>query len=273
MIPLNKLLQFLSEQKKHNDYQLRKQLDQNRNDLNQQSSSLDSGSSVWNQFMNQFNQLTHSFNYPNYNSPFAFTNQQNRPMVDPFYGQFHGFLFTCDGLKPGFYSDVYNSCRYFHLCHQPNLKFNPLNQLAVTTYACPHSMFFNQKKLACTRLEEFEGSCADQIYLFKSNSSIDASTDLNKFENSDKSSIINEVVYNKLMKNKDEQVSNEIVSNNSQIDAKVNSDQNFNLKSIDNNTETNANNLNVDDSSTNTSNIDKKDESNDLIEITFSCEG
>lgn len=88
-----------------------------------------------------------------------------------FHGQVQSFLFTCDGLSAGFYSD-YNDCRYFHLCHQANPRFiNPLNQLAITTYVCPESTYFNQRRLACTRLDEFETPCAEQVQLFRTGSS------------------------------------------------------------------------------------------------------
>ena len=97
---------------------------------------------LWNQEPS-FGRLFSPFAFnPIYNSPYASSLfQPTRPAVD-------SFLFSCGGLKTGFYADIYNSCKYFHLCHQPNLKFDLLNRLAITTYACPDETFFNQKRLS-----------------------------------------------------------------------------------------------------------------------------
>lgn len=210
-----------------------------------------------------------------------------------FYGQFHGFLFTCDGLQAGFYSDVYNECRYFHLCHQPNLKlFNPLNQLAITTYACPELTYFNQRRLACTRLDEFETPCADQIHLFKRSDS--SKVALSKPEKSEEQKLIeqlndklilNEAAYKKLLQSRTEnqKLLNEYANKLTSDSLETNSQTSTIGSAAVPNLGSAVNGENATESSSVDSMLekeravaDKKDEkveSSDLIETTFSCEG
>lgn len=220
-----------------------------------------------------------------------------------FYGQFHGFLFTCDGLQAGFYSDVYNECRYFHLCHQPSLKFfNPLNQLAITTYACPELTYFNQRRLACTRLEEFETPCADQIHLFKRSDS--SKVALGKPEKSEEQKLIeqlndklilNEAAYKKLLQSRTEnqkllnEYANKLTSDSLETNSEVTHSQATNGQAstvgsaVVPNLESAVNSENATESSSVDSMLEKeravankkdeKVESSDLIETTFNCEG
>ena len=226
-----------------------------------------------------FNPFGQNFNHPIYNSPYASLFHQLKPIMDSYYDQSTGFLFTCDGLKTGFYSDIYNNCKYFHLCHQsPNFKFNPSNRLAITTYSCPESTFFNQKKQTCTRLDDFDTTCIDQIHMFKASKKM-AEHKLDDAKNKQSNDIINESVYNKLIeaKNKNEKLLNEFANRlgieNSQFNSTktttISSITNSNFDNIANENYTETNNRNETDKS----NVDKKDESNDLIEITFNCEG
>lgn len=236
-----------------------------------------------------FNHLNQYSSHPNlnpYNPSYVdLFNHFTRPF-DSFH-RFQGFLFSCDGLKPGFYSDVYNDCRYFHLCHEPNIRFNYLKQLAITTYACPESTYFNQKTISCTRLEDFEMSCVDQVRLFKLTSlnEKDIRNLSNKFKDervagekaklNDKvfefngKSIINE----NLIKNHPDVVS--YLLSTLSIDKSKNNEIKSNDKLMDQPLADSPQNKEDSGAIVNDEIVDektKKDESVDYIETNFSCE-
>ncbi|XP_076369489.1 uncharacterized protein LOC143256287 [Tachypleus tridentatus] len=61
--------------------------------------------------------------------------------------------FSCDGLPSGYYGDVDNDCKIFHICHTQTL---PDGDLSVRhwSFFCGNQTIFNQMSFTCAFPEE-----------------------------------------------------------------------------------------------------------------------
>ncbi|XP_076369599.1 uncharacterized protein LOC143256343 [Tachypleus tridentatus] len=61
--------------------------------------------------------------------------------------------FSCDGLPSGYYGDVDNECKIFHICHTQTL---PDGDLSVRhwSFFCGNQTIFNQMSFTCAFPEE-----------------------------------------------------------------------------------------------------------------------
>ncbi|KAK3886868.1 hypothetical protein Pcinc_008981 [Petrolisthes cinctipes] len=73
--------------------------------------------------------------------------------------------FTCQGREYGFYADVENNCRAYHVCQPVQDEFEQVVDEAHYTFLCGQDTVFDQEQLACSQLSEaFPCSEAPNIY-------------------------------------------------------------------------------------------------------------
>lgn len=60
--------------------------------------------------------------------------------------------FSCDGLQYGFYADVANSCRVFHVCY-PYMDAEGFIRTRMWSFICGLGSVFNQQALVCDHPE------------------------------------------------------------------------------------------------------------------------
>jgi len=75
--------------------------------------------------------------------------------------------FTCDGKNYGYYADVQNECKLFHVCLPMENEVGKENTMEQFTFACGNQTVFNQETLTCTNVED-SIDCADSTNLFES---------------------------------------------------------------------------------------------------------
>ncbi|KAK8718600.1 hypothetical protein OTU49_014614, partial [Cherax quadricarinatus] len=56
--------------------------------------------------------------------------------------------FSCDGLKYGYYADLANGCRVFHVCY-PYLDSEQFLRTRMWSFICGQDTVFNQVALVC----------------------------------------------------------------------------------------------------------------------------
>ncbi|XP_076039166.1 uncharacterized protein LOC143024266 [Oratosquilla oratoria] len=76
--------------------------------------------------------------------------------------------FTCDGRPYGYYADVDNGCRIFHICQPIPDDAGSIIEYAHYSFACGNQTVFNQETLTCDH-PEFAFPCdqAESLYDLK----------------------------------------------------------------------------------------------------------
>ncbi|XP_045612061.1 U-scoloptoxin(01)-Cw1a [Procambarus clarkii] len=62
--------------------------------------------------------------------------------------------FSCDGRPYGYYADVDNACRVFHVCLPIQDDLGQTSAVDQFTFVCPNQTVFNQESLTCTSAED-----------------------------------------------------------------------------------------------------------------------
>ncbi|XP_076323367.1 uncharacterized protein LOC143232155 [Tachypleus tridentatus] len=73
--------------------------------------------------------------------------------------------FKCDNQNNGYYADVANDCRVFHICHT-NLKSDGTSETLQWSFACGNQTVFNQRTLTCTFPEDAVLCAESNNYFF-----------------------------------------------------------------------------------------------------------
>lgn len=60
--------------------------------------------------------------------------------------------FSCEGLKYGYYADVDNDCKLYHLCHPQELPGGRVH-MGHYTFLCSNTTVFNQLTMSCASPE------------------------------------------------------------------------------------------------------------------------
>ncbi|XP_045603720.1 U-scoloptoxin(01)-Cw1a [Procambarus clarkii] len=61
--------------------------------------------------------------------------------------------FSCDGLQYGYYADVANGCRVFHVCY-PYLDADQFLRTRMWSFICGQGAVFNQVALVCDHTKD-----------------------------------------------------------------------------------------------------------------------
>ncbi|RWS14932.1 uncharacterized protein B4U79_14227, partial [Dinothrombium tinctorium] len=61
--------------------------------------------------------------------------------------------FTCEGLKGGYYADIDNACRVFHICN-PQTLADGTNTIEQYSFFCGNQTVFNQFSFTCADPKE-----------------------------------------------------------------------------------------------------------------------
>lgn len=61
--------------------------------------------------------------------------------------------FSCEGLKYGYYADMANACKVFHVC-QPITLADGTEQIQHWSFLCGNQTVFNQFSLTCSHPDE-----------------------------------------------------------------------------------------------------------------------
>ncbi|XP_076039294.1 U-scoloptoxin(01)-Cw1a-like, partial [Oratosquilla oratoria] len=62
--------------------------------------------------------------------------------------------FTCEGRRWGYYADVANDCRVFHVCFPMNDEEGNLIELAHFSFFCGNQTVFSQESLTCAHPQD-----------------------------------------------------------------------------------------------------------------------
>jgi len=73
--------------------------------------------------------------------------------------------FSCDNLPYGYYADVDNDCKIFHVCQPITDADGQLIETAHFSFVCGNQTIFNQESLTCAFPED-SLDCADAPSLF-----------------------------------------------------------------------------------------------------------
>jgi len=71
--------------------------------------------------------------------------------------------FTCDNKVYGYYADVANQCKVFHVCW-PIVSEHGATLNKQWTFVCGNQTLFNQERLVCDRPENVDCSQAESFY-------------------------------------------------------------------------------------------------------------
>ncbi|KAK4310138.1 hypothetical protein Pmani_018277 [Petrolisthes manimaculis] len=73
--------------------------------------------------------------------------------------------FSCDGRPYGYYADVDNDCRVFHVCVPITDEEGQATAMGHFSFFCGNETIFNQESLTCSKLED-SLPCQDAASLY-----------------------------------------------------------------------------------------------------------
>ncbi|XP_045132362.1 U-scoloptoxin(01)-Cw1a-like [Portunus trituberculatus] len=85
--------------------------------------------------------------------------------------------FSCDGLPYGYYADVNNGCRIFHVCY-PYLDAEQFLRTRMFSFICGLGAVFNQEALVCDHAEH-SIPCEDSPNYYDSSNGYFGQTEVN----------------------------------------------------------------------------------------------
>uniref|UniRef100_T1J0R1 Chitin-binding type-2 domain-containing protein n=1 Tax=Strigamia maritima TaxID=126957 RepID=T1J0R1_STRMM len=73
--------------------------------------------------------------------------------------------FSCSGRQYGYYADVDNNCRIFHICVHHLDAENGIDEIAQFSFFCGNTTVFDQENLVCVHADNFD-NCAGSTGLY-----------------------------------------------------------------------------------------------------------
>ncbi|CAL4181253.1 unnamed protein product [Meganyctiphanes norvegica] len=76
--------------------------------------------------------------------------------------------FSCEGREYGYYADVSNQCKVYHICQPQIDEFGQAAPAAHYSFVCGQDAVFSQLQLACVHRGTLEAPCQEAPNLYES---------------------------------------------------------------------------------------------------------